>query len=318
MWLVLRSVIVGLAQAFKVNAATVEFFYNELPKSMNSFVMALWSLGLLERDSGWQPWKEEEREREILLKRNVLFIPTIGMSGIENEIKKALDALGRKPFVAASATVDDDDVEGDDGVKTRLPSADHSRRTPQHVDFEERRMLRAESENLRCRTLWQEVKARRKGRTGCRDGDGEVQIVTDGVDRGSSVETLMSIEKGSIGGDSVMVDVGREQGPRLHDLGGMKGVLEELMMEVIVPLCHPEQPRRLGVRPMARILLHGPPECGKTKLAHVIANETGVPFYKISATEVVRSLLVIDTLGTYDITMELTGKKVLSTSCSLI
>ncbi|KAK8483663.1 hypothetical protein V6N11_061646 [Hibiscus sabdariffa] len=42
-----------------------------------------------------------------------------------------------------------------------------------------------------------------------------------------------------------------------------------------------------GPRPMAGILLHGPPGCGKTKLAHAIANETGVPFYKISATEVV-------------------------------
>ncbi|KAG6435434.1 hypothetical protein SASPL_100308 [Salvia splendens] len=33
------------------------------------------------------------------------------------------------------------------------------------------------------------------------------------------------------------------------------------------------------------ILLHGPPGCGKTKLAHAIANVTGVPFYKIAATE---------------------------------
>ncbi|KAJ6792818.1 cell division control protein 48-like protein C-like [Iris pallida] len=82
------------------------------------------------------------------------------------------------------------------------------------------------------------------------------------------------------------VAVGRE-GPRFRDLGGMRGVIEELMMEVIVPLCHPQLPRWLGVRPMAGILLHGPPGCGKTKLAHAIANETGVPFYKISATEVV-------------------------------
>ncbi|KAF5444085.1 hypothetical protein F2P56_036589 [Juglans regia] len=78
-----------------------------------------------------------------------------------------------------------------------------------------------------------------------------------------------------------------EEGPRFRDLGGMEGVLEELKMEVIVPLYHPQLPRWLGVRPMAGILLHGPPGCGKTKLAHAIANETGVPFYKISATEVV-------------------------------
>ncbi|CAL5419261.1 unnamed protein product [Camellia sinensis] len=51
-------------------------------------------------------------------------------------------------------------------------------------------------------------------------------------------------------------------------------------MEVIVPLYHPQLLRWLGVRPMAGILLHGPPGCGKTKLAHAIANGTGVPFYK--------------------------------------
>ncbi|RWR97487.1 cell division control protein 48 C [Cinnamomum micranthum f. kanehirae] len=78
-----------------------------------------------------------------------------------------------------------------------------------------------------------------------------------------------------------------KKGPRFRDLGGIKGVLDELMMEVIVPLYHPQLPRWLGVRPMAGILLHGPPGCGKTKLAHAIANETNVPFYKISATEVV-------------------------------
>ncbi|RLM56377.1 hypothetical protein C2845_PM10G01290 [Panicum miliaceum] len=78
-----------------------------------------------------------------------------------------------------------------------------------------------------------------------------------------------------------------EKGPRFADLGGMEAVIEELMMEVVVPLCHPELPQRLGVRPVAGLLLHGPPGCGKTTLAHAIANETGVPFYKISAPEVV-------------------------------
>ncbi|XP_027362401.1 cell division control protein 48 homolog C isoform X2 [Abrus precatorius] len=78
-----------------------------------------------------------------------------------------------------------------------------------------------------------------------------------------------------------------KDGPRFRDLGGMKEVVEELKMEVIVPLYHPQLPRQLGVRPMAGILLHGPPGCGKTKLAHAIANETSLPFYQISATEVV-------------------------------
>ncbi|TVU31607.1 hypothetical protein EJB05_23302, partial [Eragrostis curvula] len=78
-----------------------------------------------------------------------------------------------------------------------------------------------------------------------------------------------------------------DKGPSFADLGGMEEVIEKLLMEVVVPLCCPELPRNLGVRPIAGLLLHGPPGCGKTTLAHAIANETGVPFYKISAPEIV-------------------------------
>ncbi|RZC65261.1 hypothetical protein C5167_008951 [Papaver somniferum] len=78
-----------------------------------------------------------------------------------------------------------------------------------------------------------------------------------------------------------------KDGPKFKDIGGLKGILNGLIDEIIFPLCHPELPRHLGVKPLAGILLHGPPGCGKTKLAHAIANETGIPFYKISATEVV-------------------------------
>lgn len=87
--------------------------------------------------------------------------------------------------------------------------------------------------------------------------------------------------------DSSGRDENEKNRTMFKDLGGMSGVIEELKMEVIVPLYHPQLPRHLGVKPMAGILLHGPPGCGKTKLAHAIANETGVPFYKISATELV-------------------------------
>ncbi|KAL6216830.1 hypothetical protein ACLB2K_010048 [Fragaria x ananassa] len=83
------------------------------------------------------------------------------------------------------------------------------------------------------------------------------------------------------------VEVKRNEGPKFCDLGGMQKVLEELNKEVIRPLRRSWLPQWLGVRPMSGILLCGPPGCGKTTLAHAIANETGIPFYKISATEVV-------------------------------
>ncbi|MQL89528.1 hypothetical protein Taro_022108 [Colocasia esculenta] len=97
------------------------------------------------------------------------------------------------------------------------------------------------------------------------------------------------VTPGPVAGGEGFASVAGEgrDGPRFKDFGGIKALLEELTMEVVVPLCHPHLPRMLGVKPMAGILLHGPPGCGKTKLAHAIANETGVPFYKISATEVI-------------------------------
>ncbi|CAN6245757.1 unnamed protein product [Urochloa humidicola] len=80
------------------------------------------------------------------------------------------------------------------------------------------------------------------------------------------------------------------KGPSFADLGGMEQVIEQLLVEVVVPLCSPELPHNLGVRPVAGLLLHGPPGCGKTTLAHAIANETGVPFYKISAPDIVSGI----------------------------
>ena len=41
------------------------------------------------------------------------------------------------------------------------------------------------------------------------------------------------------------------------------------------------------MEPPRGVLLHGPPGCGKTDLAHAIANECGVPFLRISAPEIV-------------------------------
>ncbi|KAL8517988.1 hypothetical protein ACS0TY_009327 [Phlomoides rotata] len=76
-------------------------------------------------------------------------------------------------------------------------------------------------------------------------------------------------------------------GPMFKDLGGMAEPIEQLKRRVLMPFYHPQIPLHFGVKPTAGILLHGPPGCGKTTMAQAIANETGVPFYKISATELV-------------------------------
>lgn len=71
------------------------------------------------------------------------------------------------------------------------------------------------------------------------------------------------------------------------DLGGLDGVLDELNRYVKLPLLCPAIVQGLGMRPLSGLLLHGPPGCGKSTLAYAIANETGVPFYMLSAPELV-------------------------------
>ncbi|KAJ0507241.1 putative AAA+ ATPase domain, ATPase, AAA-type, core, AAA ATPase, AAA+ lid domain-containing protein [Helianthus annuus] len=91
--------------------------------------------------------------------------------------------------------------------------------------------------------------------------------------------------------DNGVGTVGKDDGPLFKDLGGIDDVLDELNLKVIVPVYLPHVPRQIGVRPTTGILLHGPPGCGKTTLAHAIANETRLPFYKISAPELVSGVL---------------------------
>ena len=77
---------------------------------------------------------------------------------------------------------------------------------------------------------------------------------------------------------------------RLEDLGGVDEILQDLRQLVVQPLSHPEVFQHLGVQPPTGVLLFGPPGCGKTKIAHAIAGTTGVPFFKIAATEIVSGM----------------------------
>ncbi|KAJ1694594.1 hypothetical protein LUZ63_011292 [Rhynchospora breviuscula] len=77
---------------------------------------------------------------------------------------------------------------------------------------------------------------------------------------------------------------------RFVDLGGLEELIEELFTKVVAPLRYPQLLSNIGNELPAGMLFHGPPGCGKTTLAHVIANEAGVPFYKISAPELVSGI----------------------------
>ncbi|KAJ8658799.1 hypothetical protein O0I10_005525 [Lichtheimia ornata] len=77
---------------------------------------------------------------------------------------------------------------------------------------------------------------------------------------------------------------------RLSDLGGIDHCVEEIMELIAMPLAHPEVYTHTGVQPPRGVLLHGPPGCGKTRLAHAIAGELNVPFINISAPSIVSGM----------------------------
>lgn len=93
---------------------------------------------------------------------------------------------------------------------------------------------------------------------------------------------------------------------RLSDLGGVESCVEKMLELVAMPLCHPEVYIHTGVQPPRGVLLHGPPGCGKTLLAHAIAGvscfnsrfvpslnklqELAVPFISVSAPSIVSGM----------------------------
>lgn len=77
---------------------------------------------------------------------------------------------------------------------------------------------------------------------------------------------------------------------KLSDLGGIDQCIEEIMELIAMPLAHPEVYLHTGVQPPRGVLLHGPPGCGKTRLAHAIAGELEVPFFNISAPSIVSGM----------------------------
>ena len=69
------------------------------------------------------------------------------------------------------------------------------------------------------------------------------------------------------------------------DIGGMTDLKAELRAEVIKPLENPEKADNLGVS-APNVLFHGPPGTGKTYTAQALATELGLPFVKLSGSDI--------------------------------
>ena len=77
--------------------------------------------------------------------------------------------------------------------------------------------------------------------------------------------------------------------PRLsyEDVGGLKGQVRRIREMIELPLRYPEVFERLGIDAPKGVLLSGPPGCGKTLIARIIAQETDANFFTISGPEIV-------------------------------
>ncbi|XP_023302849.2 nuclear valosin-containing protein-like isoform X1 [Lucilia cuprina] len=78
----------------------------------------------------------------------------------------------------------------------------------------------------------------------------------------------------------------RKSRESFQDIGGMEKTLKELC-ELLMHIKSPDIYFVLGLMPPRGILLHGPPGCGKTLLAHAIAGQLNLPLIEIPATELI-------------------------------
>ncbi|HEY7367232.1 MAG TPA: CDC48 family AAA ATPase [Nitrosopumilaceae archaeon] len=71
-----------------------------------------------------------------------------------------------------------------------------------------------------------------------------------------------------------------------EEVGGLKTEIKAMREIVELPLRHPELFSGLGIEPHSGILLYGPPGCGKTLIAKVLASESEANMYSINGPEI--------------------------------
>ncbi len=85
---------------------------------------------------------------------------------------------------------------------------------------------------------------------------------------------------------STETSVDRKVRVTYEEVGGLRREIKAMREIVELPLKHPELFARLGIEPHSGILLYGPPGCGKTLLAKVMASESEANMFPINGPEI--------------------------------
>ncbi len=133
------------------------------------------------------------------------------------------------------------------------------------------------------------VKNRLKGLPFCQGDEISVMILGNSMDFKISktvpkgIATIDRTTEFSISSDKV---TDKKIRVTYDEVGGLRNEIKVMREIVELPLRHPEIFDRLGIDPHSGILLYGPPGCGKTLIAKVLASESEANMYSINGPEI--------------------------------
>ena len=102
----------------------------------------------------------------------------------------------------------------------------------------------------------------------------------------TSPKGVVKIDRGTNLIISTETSIDRKVRVTYEEVGGLRAEVKSMREIVELPLKHPELFVRLGIEPHSGILLYGPPGCGKTLLAKVMASESEANMFPINGPEI--------------------------------
>ncbi|MDI6811053.1 MAG: ATP-binding protein [archaeon] len=125
---------------------------------------------------------------------------------------------------------------------------------------------------------------RGRGRIYKRLKEKEKELIREGMKVGLLPGTF-DIKKSYKTKEYSRYEVTKSPGVSFNDIGGLKGVKQELIKSIILPMVNPDDYSRYG-ECSRRLLMYGPPGCGKTMCAKALASALpNCEFVKVGAGE---------------------------------